>query len=376
MTPTSPTVAAPNPGPRLLSLDFLRGFIMVALALGETGFFAKLSRAFDHPALNLLATEFSHPKWEGSHFWDFLQPAFMFVAGVALALSHDKQQRLLHYSWLQSLFKTLRRSALLCFWGVMIYAVRGDRLNLQFSNVLVMLSFSTLLSFLVIAWSPRAQFSVSALCLLVPELLFRLTHFPGFDQPFVQHHNFSDYVDLLVLHKPVGNYSPITNCVPNAVHTLWGLMAGQLLLRDGDAKFKLRWLTGTGFAALALGVGLHLAGITPVLKWISTSSYVLVTGGTVLLALAGAYFWIDVRGHRQHLGFFTVVGMNSVFIYLFYNFVGSHWLYGYVTTLCGGLLQLAGVPLAIGAAASCLVVFGLEWLLCWFLHRHKIFFRL
>jgi predicted acyltransferase len=152
------------------------------------------------------------------------------------------------------------------------------------------------------------------------------------------------------------------------------MMTGNLLPADKSASFKLRWLARAGGAALVLGIALHAAGITPILKWIYTSSYVLVTGGAVLIALAACYSWIDVRSHRRHLAFFTIVGTNSVFIYLFYNFVGSRWLYRFVATPCGGLLQLVSVPTAVGAVASCLVVFGIKWYLCFFLHRRKICF--
>ena len=68
--------------------------------------------------------------------------------------------------------------------------------------------------------------------------------------------------------------------------------------------------------------------------------------------------------------------MNSIFIYLFFIFIGDKWLNGYMETLVSGLLNLANVPLPIGATISCIVVFILEWYLCYFLYRKKIFFKL
>src|SRR5665647_132500 len=145
----STSLSVPQSGQRLLSLDFLRGVIMVILILGETGVFFKLYDASPNPFTHLLATQFEHSQWHGLHFWDLLLPAFMLVAGTAMAFSYKKQKQL-HYSWKQSFLKTLRRSFWLLFWGVLIYAVRDNHLNLQFSNVLTELALATLINFLII----------------------------------------------------------------------------------------------------------------------------------------------------------------------------------------------------------------------------------
>ena len=125
-----------------------------------------------------------------------------------------------------------------------------------------------------------------------------------------------------------------------------------------------------------MGVGMDLAEITPVLKWISTSSFVMVTGGISLIILAVSYYVIDGLNRKNNLKFFTIVGMNSIFIYLFFIFIGDQWLNGYMDTLLSGLLSFAGVPIAVGSAFSCLVVFAIEWYLCYFLYKKKLFFKL
>src|SRR4030081_1604760 len=93
---------------RIASLDFLRGLIMVILILGETSIFLKLYTASPNRFTHLLAIQFEHSKWHGLHFWDLLLPGFMFVAGTAMAFSHNRQQQL-HYSRRQSFVKTLKR---------------------------------------------------------------------------------------------------------------------------------------------------------------------------------------------------------------------------------------------------------------------------
>ena len=42
----------------------------------------------------------------------------------------------------------------------------------------------------------------------------------------------------------------------------------------------------------------------------------LVTGGITLIVLAASYYIIDGMGRKNNLKFFTIVGMNSIFIYL------------------------------------------------------------
>jgi len=74
--------------------------------------------------------------------------------------------------------------------------------------------------------------------------------------------------------------------------------------------------------------------------------------------------------------FFQVVGMNSIFIYLFFEIVGDRWFNGYITSISSGLLQLANMPLFVQAILSSLCVFALEWGLCYFLYKRKIFFKL
>jgi predicted acyltransferase len=153
-------------------------------------------------------------------------------------------------------------------------------------------------------------------------------------------------------------------------------MAGQLFLSSRPARAKFWLLTVSGIVALLMGLAMDILEITPLMKWISTSSFVLATGGITLIVLALSYEWIDVRNHRERLKFFTIVGMNSIFIYLFFIFIGDHWLNGYMDVLCSGLLAFAGVPVMTGKAISCLVVFAIEWYLCYFLYSKKLFFKL
>lgn len=104
-----------NEPPRLRSLDFLRGFIMVLLALESARLFDHLFELSAGLAIQSFFAQFFHHPWHGLRFWDLIQPCFMFIAGTALALSLHKQQQL-GVSWATSFRKALKRSAWLFFW--------------------------------------------------------------------------------------------------------------------------------------------------------------------------------------------------------------------------------------------------------------------
>jgi predicted acyltransferase len=361
------------PAQRLLSLDFMRGLIMVLLMLEACGLYEHLLDNSQGTALHAFFTQFTHHPWHGLRFWDLIQPGFMFIAGTALAYSLDRQQRQ-GMPWRESLGKTGKRSAWLFFWGVLDYAVRPGGLSFELWDVLTQLSFTTLVTFLVFRWPMPAQGVFSLGILVLAEVLYRYTRVPGFDQPFTDQHNFGNYVDLLLMNKINAGGWVAINCLSTTAHTLWGAMAGKLLLSDRPEHAKVKALWVAGLAALGAGYALDFT-VTPIIKRIATSSFVLASGGWCLLGLALLYWWIDVRDHRKYLFFFTVVGINSLFIYLFFEIVGSRWFNGYIRALTGGLLEMASVPALVTGLVSSLVIFFLEWRLCLFLYRKKIFFK-
>jgi len=358
---------------RLLSLDFMRGLIMVLLALEAAGLWEHLQKDSENTALHGFFIQFTHHPWHGLRAWDLVQPAFMFMAGAAMAFSLHRQQQQ-GYSWNHSFKKALKRSGWLFFWGVLDYAVRPGGLSFELWDVLTQLSFTSLLAFLIFRWSNTAQVAVCAGLLLLTEVLYRFTHIPGFDQPFTDQDNFGNYVDLLLMNKINKGGWVAINCIPTAVHTIAGALAGKLLL--GPSTKKVQLLPGWGVAMLILGYGIDSLGLTPIIKRIATSSFTITSLGWCLLVLAACYWWIDVKDHRRRLQFFTLIGMNSLFIYLFFEIVGDRWFTGYVGAVTNGLMGIAHIPTAVAAIITSLCVFGLEWGLCYFLYKKKIFFRL
>jgi predicted acyltransferase len=360
---------------RLLSLDFMRGLIMVLLMLESAGLYDNLFELSGASPPGHFFIQFFHHPWNGLRFWDLIQPGFMFIAGTAMAYSLHKQGQK-GISWSQSFVKALKRSGWLFFWGVLDYAVRPGGLSFELWDVLTQLSVTMLIAFLIFQWSYTMQIIFSIGLLVLTEMLYRYTNIPSFDQPFTDQHNFGNFMDVVLMNKINPGGWVAINCIPTAAHTVWGALAGKLLLSEKSAQHKINSLVFFGAIGLAVGYGLDLLSITPIIKRIATSSFTVVSGGWCLLALSFCYWWIDVKAHRKYIGFFTIVGMNSIFIYLFFEIVGARWFNEYMATITTGLMTMIGLPQAAMAILTSLAIFGLEWALCYFLYRKKIFFKL
>ena len=312
----------------------MRGLIMVLLILESTRLFSHLISLTEGGFLHPFFIQLEHHPWHGLRFWDLVQPGFMFIAGTAMAFSlhHQKQKGV---TWHQSFLKSLKRSGWLFFWGVLDYAVHPQGLSFQLWDVLTQLSFTSLVAFLIFYWPSRTQLLFCGGLLLLTELLYRFTHISGFDLPFTDQHNFGNYVDLLLMNQINSGGWVAINCLPTAVHTIGGALAGKLLLSNKSGLQKIKILVVAGLLCLVVGFVLN-ATVTPIIKRIATSSFVLASGGWCLLALAFCYGWVDLLGHQRFTKFLVVVSMNSLFIYLFIEIVGGRWFNDYIGAISNG----------------------------------------
>jgi hypothetical protein len=116
------------------------------------------------------------------------------------------------------------------------------------------------------------------------------------------------------------------------------VLAGHWLRAAYSQKRKLLGLVVAGVASLGAGLVWSLA--FPIVKNLWSSSFVLFAGGWSLLLLALFYGVIDVLGYRKWAFVFTVIGANSITIYLarhFLNFkeVGLIFTHGFINYLGG-----------------------------------------
>jgi len=365
----------PKPINRLISLDVMRGLIMILLAGESTLLYENLRSLHLGGVADGFINQFFHHPWHGLHFWDCVQPAFMLMAGSAMYISyHSKQQK--GITWTQK-FKHIGIRALKLFLlGTGLHCVYAGKLVFELWNVLTQLSITTIIAYLIINRSFWFQLVFSVALLVITDILYRNILMSGFNQPFVEGHNFGAYVDTLLMGKINSDGWVAINVIPTAAHTIWGVLAGKLLISGFPANKKIGYLIIAGLAGLIIGFGLDIADITPIIKRISTSSFAFASGGWVLLIMAFLYWLVDVKQINKYAWVCVVVGMNAIFIYLFFETIGAQWFNAVTGIFVKGFLNLAGMPVNLIAVSSALVTLLAEWYLCYFLSKHKMFIKI
>jgi predicted acyltransferase len=264
------------------------------------------------------------------------------------------------------------RSLILLGLGVGDYVVAAGYLTLELWDVLAQLSVTYFVAFLLMRQSTRTQLLVTVGLLVLTEVLYRTWPVAGYNQPFTPDHNFGSWVDMLLMGKlSQGNWVAV-NAIPTTAHTMWGVLAGQILRSERTPAQKIRVLLIAGMIGLALGYGLN--PVTPIIKRICTTSFVIVSGGWCLIALAASYWIIDVKGWKRWAQFAMPFGMNPLFIYLFSELGGNGWLTHMVRPFTAGLERWAGTVLM--GFVTALVVLWMDWYIVHWLFKRRIFIRI
>ncbi|WEK34728.1 MAG: DUF5009 domain-containing protein [Candidatus Pseudobacter hemicellulosilyticus] len=358
---------------RLLSLDVMRGIIMILLAAESALLYDSLAGLEAGGLAGSLIRQFFHHPWNGLRFWDLVQPAFMTIAGTALYFSYRKKQQQ-GISWKQHFRHVLIRSFRLFLCGVALHCVYAGKLVWELWNVLTQLSVTTLIAYLIIGRSIKVQLAVSVCLLLLTELLYRTVLMPGFDQPFAEGRNFGSWMDTVLMGKINSDGWVAINILPTAVHTIAGVAIGKAF--STYKTHLLRNLITAALLCLLAGYALDLLHITPIIKRISTSSFVLASLGWVILIFVMIYWLVDRLQYRKYAWIVTVVGMNAIFIYLFFETVGRQWLNGVVKIFSDGLVGWTGIQDAGLEIVAAFAVLLAEWCLCYWLYKKRIFFKL
>ncbi len=357
---------------RLHSLDFFRGLTMFLLIAEFTTFFNQLTApALEGSLLYGLGTQFHHHPWNGLRFWDLIQPFFMFIVGVAIPLS-VRNRRNRGQSNREIRNHVLQRSFLLLLLGWGLYCIGPGHIVFRFQNVLAQLSVTYLLAYLIMDRPVVQQISFSFLLILLTEIIYRSFAVEGFDQAFTKLENFGTWLDLQYGGADTNGGWVSFNAIPTTAHTIWGVLASQLLISERSQQQKLRVLVIAGIIGLVLGYALN--PITPIIKRICTSSFILASGGWTFLTLALSFWLIDVKKWRKGVLFFAIVGMNPLFIYLFAHIGGADLLRTVVTPFTTSLLGWMGdLPMEM---ITSLITLALLWYLCYSLYQKRIFIRI
>jgi predicted acyltransferase len=352
---------------RIFSIDFFRGFTMFMLVGGLEGLFGKLEQGGSGPVVAFFQQQLSHAPWEGLHFWDLIQPFFMFIVGVAMPFSLSRRWEQ-GDSWRKTFYHVLTR----CFFLLVIgWAISSSATNSNFNNVMAQLSVTYLIAFLLMRKPIKWQLLISFALILLSDLLYRFWPVEGFNQPFVAGHNFGSWTDMMLTgNLDHGNWVPF-NAIPTSAHTIWGVIVGLLILKDWSPRKKILTFMITGTCGVIVGYSMN--SFIPIIKHICTSSFIIVSGGWCLIAMAISYWLIDVLNFRKVPMFFAVFGMNPLFIYLmgssFRSFFGR-LVDPYINRIFSWTNEVTIIVI------STLITAVMLWYICYFLYKRKIFIRL
>ncbi len=360
---------------RVNSIDFFRGLIMFLLAGASTGIFSYLLKS-DIGLVHSIGIQFTHQPWEGLHFWDLIQPYFMFIVGLSIPFAIANRLRK-GQSKAQINRHAIKRSFLLLFFGWALHCLYAGKIVWQFQNVLAQIGLTYLIAFFILDKSFTFQIIFTLITLLIIDLAYRFFPVAGFDNPWVIYENLGSWTNNIIegVEKTSQGETAIINFISNSALTIWGMLCGRLLMSGKTVQAKSRILIIAGTAALFIGYTLELAGITPIIKQIGTSSFVFVSGGYTILTLALFYWLIDVKKlFATDYNFIKVMGMNPIFIYLFFQAGGSGFLARLFVPFTNVLFSWTGElgPSIINSA----LVWASLWYICYFLYKRKVFIKI
>jgi predicted acyltransferase len=334
----------PDAAVRLTSLDAFRGFTIAAMVLvnnpGDWGH---------------LHAQLAHAPWHGWTFTDTIFPFFLFIGGVAMALSlgrlasagADKPQLLI---------KLARRAALIFLIGLLLNLIpRFDWGGVRIPGVLQRIALCTLLAApLVVYLRWRGQAIAIAVLLALYSVLMLLVPVPGIGAGVLEPgQDVGAWIDRTLMggHLWVAakTWDPegLLSTLPALCSLLFGVLAGRLLLTNLARTEQVVWLLLGGLACLALGSTLD-AILMPINKSLWTPAFCLWMTGWALLAFGASYWLLDAAPSARlreraarYAQPFVIYGMNALFIFALSGLIAK--MLGFIT-----LSQPDGSELALG----------------------------
>ena len=362
---------------RLLSLDALRGFDMFWI-FGWGGIWHGLAKLTDWPLFNWWSTQMTHCAWDGFRFYDFIFPLFLFIAGISFPFSLEKSLQK-GVSKKALYFKIIKRGLILIFLGFVYNGLlKFDFETQRYASVLGRIGLAWMFAAIIFINTKRiGQIIWCAGILIFYWLVLTFIQAPDFpDAPRLSiEGNFACYIDRTFLpgkmNGQLHDVSGLSGAVPAIATALLGMLTGAFVKSSKEGLTQIRkvvymTIAGIGFILLGLLWGL----VFPINKPLWSSSYVCLAGGMSLLLFALFYWIIDVLEYRRWTLFFTVIGLNSITIYMAQAMINFSFTARF---LFGGLINF--FPENWAQFLNNLTLITVCWFFLYFLYKQKIFIK-
>jgi len=295
--------------PRLLSLDFFRGFTVASMILvNNPGSWAHIYAPLEHSV------------WNGCTPTDLVFPFFLFMVGVSIVYAMESRKAIpqLHAALLLSV---LRRSLTIILLGMCLSLIwKFDLAHLRIPGVLFRIGVVFGISALIyLKTSARAQLYIAVVLLLGYYILMCFVPVPGFGPANLEPAtNLGAWLDRLIftenhLWKFSKTWDPegLLGTLPAIGTSLIGILTATWLKKGNLKTVKdLGTIAGTGTVLVVLALIWNL--FFPINKSLWTSSFVLLTGGLGIIILSLSYWIIDVKKHQLLIWPFVAFGRNAI----------------------------------------------------------------
>lgn len=370
---------SPYSNKRLASLDALRGFDMLFI-MGFASLVIAVCKLFPNGTASWIYQQMNHVDWNGLTHHDTIFPLFIFIAGLSFPFSYSKMQEK-GKKRCQIYWKIFRRALILVVFGLICNGLlKFQFADLRYWSVLARIGVSWMFAALLfINFNPAIRACISVLLLVGYWIL--VCYVPAPDAPagagpLTLEGNIVGYVDRCLfpghLYKGTGGiFDPegTLSTLPAIVTAMLGMFTGEWVRRQ-DINERKKVLGMLAASVVMLVVGLVWSRWFPLNKKLWTSSFVLVVGAYSLALFALFYWIIDVKEWRGWILPFTVIGMNSITIFMApriinFKFATDFFLEG----LCG--LMSPGWAKVVWQCGY----LALVWLFLFFLYKKRIFLK-
>ncbi|WP_420150716.1 acyltransferase family protein [Spirosoma sp.] len=359
---------------RLISLDALRGFTIVAMLVANF----PGSEEFVYFTLR-------HSKWNALSFTDLVAPVFLFIVGASIALAYTRYVTQ-HQPKAELYGKIVIRSLKIFAVGMFLNLMPDfDMASIRWTGTLHRIAIVFLvcgLLFLNTTW--KQQVWIGVLTLLAYWLV--MTQIPTPDEGRIilePGRNLAAWLDRKYLPGRMwqGTWDPegILSTFPSIVTGITGMLAGRWMLSSANPLEKAAYLMTAGLFVAIAGYFWGLA--FPVNENLWTSSFVLVTSGIASMLLGALYFLMDIKRHTDGTKPGVIFGANAITVYVLADIFALFFYrmkFGVLSLNEHVVRSLIAIGLQPELASLLYALFfvGVNFIPAYILYRNKIFIKL